>query len=162
MSYSTSAHCKFHNRYHIVWITKYRYKVLTRDIRLRVQTLTRQICKKLGVRISKVFYPVITFICLQRFRQNILSVMLCGLLKEPHLVRYKWSFQNFESDTGDVGSGQEDTFVQHQVMSPMKLYFSIQKITQTNLPTPVGSGLVIYLIYTLSLLSDCGLNMCFF
>ena len=53
MSYSTSAHCKFHNRYHIVWITKYRYKVLTRDIRLRIRTLTRQICKKLGVRIIK-------------------------------------------------------------------------------------------------------------
>ena len=53
MSYSTSAHCKFHARYHIVWITKYRYKVLTRPIRLRIRALTRQICKNLGVRIIK-------------------------------------------------------------------------------------------------------------
>ena len=50
MSYSTSAHCKFHNRYHIVWITKYLYKVLNRAIRLRLRTLTRQICKNIGVR----------------------------------------------------------------------------------------------------------------
>ena len=53
MSYPTSAHCKFHNRYHIVWITKYRYKVLNRAIRLRLRTLTRQICKNIGVRIIK-------------------------------------------------------------------------------------------------------------
>ncbi|PHR59756.1 MAG: IS200/IS605 family transposase [Robiginitomaculum sp.] len=53
MSYSTAAHCKFHNRYHIVWITKYRYKVLTRTIRLRLRSLIRQICKTIGVRVIK-------------------------------------------------------------------------------------------------------------
>ncbi len=53
MVYSTSAHCKFHNRYHIVWITKYRYKVLTREMRLRIRALIRQICKNLDVRILK-------------------------------------------------------------------------------------------------------------
>ena len=28
MSYATGSHTVFHHRYHIVWITKYRYKVL--------------------------------------------------------------------------------------------------------------------------------------
>jgi len=28
MSYSTGSHTVFYHRYHIVWITKYRYKVL--------------------------------------------------------------------------------------------------------------------------------------
>ena len=53
MSYSTSAHAKFHNRYHVVWITKYRYKILTREIRLRIRTIARQICQQLGIRIIK-------------------------------------------------------------------------------------------------------------
>jgi len=53
MTYATSSHTKYHNRYHIVWITKYRYKVLTKEMRLRIREVTRQICQQLGVRIIK-------------------------------------------------------------------------------------------------------------
>lgn len=53
MSYSKSAHTKYHNRYHIVWITKYRRKVLTKDMRLRIKQITHQICDQLGARIIK-------------------------------------------------------------------------------------------------------------
>lgn len=52
-TYSTSSHAKFHNRYHIVWVTKYRYKVLNTEIRLRIREITRQICSQLGVKIIK-------------------------------------------------------------------------------------------------------------
>ena len=51
MSYSTGAHTTFHHRYHIVWITKYRYKVLTAPMRLRIRELTRQIAAQMGVNI---------------------------------------------------------------------------------------------------------------
>ncbi len=53
MAYSTSAHTTFHTRYHIVWITKYRYKVLTGAMRLRIREITRQICAQMGVTILK-------------------------------------------------------------------------------------------------------------
>ena len=53
MSYSTSAHVKFHNRYHIVRITKYLYKVLTKEMRLRIRVINMQVCAQLGVRIIK-------------------------------------------------------------------------------------------------------------
>lgn len=53
MSYSVSAHATYHARYHIVWITKYRYKVLTPDMRLRIREITRQICAQMGVSILK-------------------------------------------------------------------------------------------------------------
>ncbi len=36
MSYDTGAHTVFYHRYHIVWITKYRFKVLTGELRLKV------------------------------------------------------------------------------------------------------------------------------
>ncbi|WP_085907083.1 IS200/IS605 family transposase [Kiloniella majae] len=53
MTYTASGHAVFHNRYHLVWITKYRYRVLTREMRLRIREITRQICAQLGVTIGK-------------------------------------------------------------------------------------------------------------
>ncbi len=51
MSYTAGCHTIFHHRYHIVWVPKYRYKVLKDDIRLRVREIIRQVCKSLGVKI---------------------------------------------------------------------------------------------------------------
>ena len=51
MSYSTGCHTVFHHRYHIVWVPKYRYKVLQGEIRERIRTIIRQICSELGVEI---------------------------------------------------------------------------------------------------------------
>jgi putative transposase len=51
--YSTSSHAKYSNTYHIVFITKYRYKVLSKEIRLRIRDIIHQICGQLGVRIIK-------------------------------------------------------------------------------------------------------------
>ena len=41
----------FYHRYHIVWITKYRYKVLQGKLRERVRDIIRQVCRELGVQI---------------------------------------------------------------------------------------------------------------
>ena len=51
MSYTTGCHTVFHHRYHIVWVPKYRYKVLEGKIRERVRDIVRQVCKELGVKI---------------------------------------------------------------------------------------------------------------
>src|ERR1019366_9400120 len=51
MSYATGCHTVFHHRYHIVWVTKYRYKVLEGALRERIRTIIRQVCKELGVQI---------------------------------------------------------------------------------------------------------------
>ena len=51
MSYTIGCHTVFHHRYHIVWVPKYRYKVLEGDIRLRVRDVIRQVCKELKVQI---------------------------------------------------------------------------------------------------------------
>jgi putative transposase len=50
-SYTSRSHTVFYHRYHIVWITKYRYKVLEGALRERIRTIIRQVCKELGVRI---------------------------------------------------------------------------------------------------------------
>jgi putative transposase len=53
MRYDTGKHTVFHHRYHIVWITKYRYQVLRGELRERVRTIIRQVCAELGVTIVK-------------------------------------------------------------------------------------------------------------
>jgi|TARA_R110002096_G_scaffold434321_2_gene655530 putative transposase len=53
MTYTKASHAVFHNQYHLVWITKYRYKVLTPEMRLLIRDITRQICQQLGVKIIK-------------------------------------------------------------------------------------------------------------
>lgn len=51
--YRTTSHTKFDNKYHIVWITKYRKKILTGDIALRTRDIIRQICEKYGIDIIR-------------------------------------------------------------------------------------------------------------
>jgi putative transposase len=43
-SYRKSSHTVHDLKVHLVWITKYRYTVLTKDIGLRIRELIRQIC----------------------------------------------------------------------------------------------------------------------
>ena len=49
--YNKTSHTVFYHRYHVVWITKYRYKVLSGQLRLRVRQIIAQVAEELGVRI---------------------------------------------------------------------------------------------------------------
>jgi len=51
MSYDKSSHTVFHHRYHIVWITKYRFKVLQGALRERIREIIRQVCREMGATI---------------------------------------------------------------------------------------------------------------
>lgn len=48
LRYSSSAHTRFYHRFHVVWVTKYRYKVLHGPIRERI----RGLCQFAGCPIS--------------------------------------------------------------------------------------------------------------
>lgn len=53
MPYSNGSHTKYYHMYHVVWVTKYRYKVLEGVMRERIREIIRQTCKELGVHIVK-------------------------------------------------------------------------------------------------------------
>jgi len=53
MQYDKGKHCVFYHRYHLVWSTKYRYKVLLGDVRLRVRDILRQVCAERDVDIIR-------------------------------------------------------------------------------------------------------------
>jgi len=49
--YRKSSHVIYDIKYHIAWVTKYRYKILKGDVALRFRELTRQICSAHDVQI---------------------------------------------------------------------------------------------------------------
>ena len=53
MQYNTGKHCVYYHRYHIVWSTKYRFKVLRGNLRMRVRDIIRQVCDENDVQIIK-------------------------------------------------------------------------------------------------------------
>jgi putative transposase len=53
MIYSTGSHTKFYHRFHVVWTTKHRYKVMRGEMRERIREIIIQTCQELGVHIEK-------------------------------------------------------------------------------------------------------------
>ena len=49
--YSKTSHTVFHHRYHIVWITKYRFKVLQETLRMRIREIIAQAADECGIKI---------------------------------------------------------------------------------------------------------------
>ena len=49
----TVSHSVHNLQVHLVWITKYRYAVLTGDIQIRCRDIIRQICNTLDIQIMK-------------------------------------------------------------------------------------------------------------
>ena len=43
-NYRTGSHNRFDIKYHFVWVTKYRRKVLTGEVGIRVRDLVREVC----------------------------------------------------------------------------------------------------------------------
>ena len=53
MKYRNGSHTKYKIEYHFVWVTKYRYRVLTGDVGLIVPELVRHICEHLEIEILR-------------------------------------------------------------------------------------------------------------
>ena len=51
MQYDTGKHCVCYHRYHLVWITKYRFKVLRGSLQRRFRKIIRQVREENGVKI---------------------------------------------------------------------------------------------------------------
>ena len=51
MDYQSGSHTKYDIKYHFVWITKYRYKILSNEIGQRLKALLIQSCQSRGVSI---------------------------------------------------------------------------------------------------------------
>ena len=137
MSYATGCHTVFHHRYHLVWVTKYRYKVLEGTLRERIRTIIPQVCRELGVQIVSAFCPESMSTCSSRYHQISRSATLCAASKAVPRTACRWNSQSLANVTGAATSGREATSAPPAASSRMKRYFSISSIT--NLPASAGS-----------------------
>ena len=86
--------------YHIVWVPKYRYKVLRGAIRERVREIARQVCKELGVEIVSgvlsndhvhMFVGIPPHIAVSQFVQRVKGRSSCKIQQEfPELKKRYW------------------------------------------------------------------------
>ena len=53
VDYQTGGHSVYDIKYHIVWVTKYRYRVLTGEVAQRTRELIRQCCMSRDITIIK-------------------------------------------------------------------------------------------------------------
>ncbi|KGP76434.1 transposase [Desulfosporosinus sp. Tol-M] len=51
--YQRGSHAVYDIKYHLVWVTKYRYQVLNNEVGLRLRELIRQSCLSRGITIMK-------------------------------------------------------------------------------------------------------------
>ena len=146
MSYRTGSHTVFHHRYHIVWVPKYRYKVLTRDIRLRIREITRQICDQLGVEIIKgvlsqdhvhMFVDIPPHVSVSDFVRRVKGCTSRKIqqefpeLRKRYWGRRFWARGYFCTTSGNITNTMIEQYLEHH-FDPGKKGF---QPLSTNLPT---------------------------
>ena len=57
--YNKSSHTIFYHQFHIVWITKYRYRVLQGEMRIRIREIIAQAAKDRSSRKIQQEFPEI-------------------------------------------------------------------------------------------------------
>ena len=117
MSYTTGCHMVFHHRYHIVWVPKYRYKVLQGEIRERMRTIIRQICPELGVEIISgvlsrdhvhMFVEIPPHIAVSKFMQRVKGRTSRKIqqefpaLRKRYWGRHFWAWGYFCTTSGNI------------------------------------------------------------
>ena len=50
-TYTRGQHTVYHHRYHLVWVTKYRYRVLQGNLRIRVREVIAQVAEQMRIKI---------------------------------------------------------------------------------------------------------------
>ena len=115
--YRHTSHTTYSCIYHLIWITKYRKKVLTGDIGLRLRDIIRQICNQEKVEILKgaigedhvhILLSIPPYIAVSRIVQHMKGEssrklqMEFPILKRHFWGQHLWQIGYFVSTTGSV------------------------------------------------------------
>ena len=115
--YSNKSHTVYYHHYHIVWITKYRYKVLTYDIKKRVREIIAVVAEELNIKIENgvissdhihIFANIPPHIKVSEFVQKAKGRSSKKIQEEFPILRKKywgrhlWARGYFSSTSGNV------------------------------------------------------------
>jgi putative transposase len=127
--YRRTSHTVYDNKYHIVWITKYRKKILIDDIALRLRDIVRQICSTEKVDILKgaigpdhvhILLEIPPYISVSRIVQHLKGESSRKLQMEfPRLGKtfwgqHMWQIGYFCCTTGTVTEGIIKRYIEEQ------------------------------------------------
>lgn len=133
MQYQKGKHCVFYHRYHVVWITKYRYKVLTGAIRKRVRKIVRQVCAENGVEIISgvlscdhvhMFVSIPPSLSVSDFMRKVKGrsshkvQMEFPALKKRYWGRHFWGRGYFSTTTGAITDDIVLQYLENHIENP--------------------------------------------
>ena len=128
IEYRYGSHSVFNIEYHFVWVTKYRYKVLTGDVSLRVRELVRQTCESFEIQIISgvvsqdhvhLFVSATPTMAPSEIMRRIKGRCSSKLFAEfPHLRkrfwgRHFWARGYFCATSGNVTDDMIETYLEH-------------------------------------------------
>ena len=126
--YTRSNHTVYHHRYHIVWITKYRYRILSGEIGLRARDIISQAADELGIKIingvvSKdhlhLFVSIPPHISVSQFVQKAKGRSSRKLqeefpqLRKRYWGRHFWCRGYFSTTSGNVTDKMIDDYIEN-------------------------------------------------
>ena len=139
-NYRKSSHGVYDCKYHIVWITKYRKKVLSGDVGTRVRELIRQICEKNEVEIIKghiskdhihLFVSVPPQLAISKLVQYLKGTTSYKLLRENKVIqkefwgRHLWGRGFFVTTSGNITDEVIMKYIEQQDMEEQDENFKV-------------------------------------
>ena len=115
--YSKTSHTVFYHRYHIVWITKYRKRVMTGNLRLRIREIIAQVAEEMHIKIINgvlsadhihLFLEIPPHISVSEFVKIAKGRSSCKVqmefpdLKKEYWGKHFWGRGFFSSTSGNV------------------------------------------------------------
>jgi len=117
-TYSKGSHTRYHHRFHLVWITKYRYKIMNQEIKLRVRDLIGQVAEEMRVYIESgvvssdhvhLFVSIPPHVSVSDFVQKAkgrssrkLQMEFQAMLKNRYWGRHFWARGFFSATSGNM------------------------------------------------------------
>ena len=128
--YRRTSHVIFDNKYHLVWITKYRYRVLEKKIAIRVREIIREVCREFDVEIIKGHisvdhvhmlvsippqYPVSKIMQYMKGKSSRKMQMEFKELKKRYWGQHVWSRGYFCATVGAVTEDEIKKYIENHV-----------------------------------------------
>jgi putative transposase len=128
--YSQGHHTVYHHRYHLVGITKYRYRVLQGELRFKVREIIAQVAEEMGVKIihgvlSADHLHVFVSIPPQLAVSELVKVVkgrssrkiqqLFPQIRKRYWGRHFWGRGYFSSTSGNVTDEMMNAYLDQQV-----------------------------------------------
>lgn len=110
--YRNGSHTQYDIQYHIVWTTKYRYRVIEGKVAERLRELLRQGCETKGITIIKGAIGKEHVHMLISCSPNIAPSEIIKLLKERSSRMLQEEFKELKKDIGDNIYGHQGIFVE--------------------------------------------------